>query len=201
MNFDELQKQWNNQSIKGVEIDTTLDKLKKANLPIDRARSNMKKDFFFQPLSFLALFIYPYIFPVPEQYLSLIWWLIICISIIMCIPIGYLISFYKKSYTMDYSSLKSLNWFYYNYKFGIDLFRIYTYVTYLLVMLYVGVVFFLNLSKDMTTLLQSNPLFYIGVLFMALMFAAICYIIMHFWIRWLYQKPLDQIKQIIDEFD
>ena len=46
MNFDELQKQWDNQSSDEVKIDPNLELNQEANTIIDKVRKTLKKDFF-----------------------------------------------------------------------------------------------------------------------------------------------------------
>ena len=91
MNFDELQKQWDNQSSEDVKIESDLQIKKEANTVIDNVRRVMKKDFFFQLTSFPLLFVFPFI----EGYnTNLVWWLIVCISTIMIVPLFYIYKFY-----------------------------------------------------------------------------------------------------------
>ena len=55
MNFDELQKQWDNQSSEEVKIDPNLELNQEANTIIDNVRKTLKKDFFFQITTFPLL--------------------------------------------------------------------------------------------------------------------------------------------------
>ena len=48
MNFDELQKQWDNQSSDEINIKDRLEIKQEANTVIDKVRKVMKKDFYFQ---------------------------------------------------------------------------------------------------------------------------------------------------------
>ena len=57
MNFDELQKQWNDQSSEDVKIEKDLEIKKEANTVVDKVRAVMKKDFFFQLTSFPILLV------------------------------------------------------------------------------------------------------------------------------------------------
>ncbi|HUH25772.1 MAG TPA: hypothetical protein VLY87_04045 [Flavobacterium sp.] len=201
MNFDELQKQWNTQPEQDIDLGNNLSKLKEANLPIDKVRKTMKKDFFFQLTSIPLLFTYPYLFPVPSEKEPILWWIILCISITIFIPMVYLVRFYKKSYKMDYSSLKSINWFYYNYKFSIDLFKIYTYIVLTLIVMFLGVMFLGNIEPEKLIVLQKSPAFYISIIIALLIYVAVCLLLLTLWINLLYKKPLMQLKEILDDFE
>ena len=50
MNFDELQKQWDNQSSDEVKIDPNLELNQEANTIIDKVRKTLKQEFYFQLL-------------------------------------------------------------------------------------------------------------------------------------------------------
>ena len=58
MNFDELQKQWDNQSSDEVNIDPNIKLNQEAHTIIDKVRKTLKKDFFFQITTFPILLIF-----------------------------------------------------------------------------------------------------------------------------------------------
>ena len=144
MNFDELQKQWDNQSSEDVKINPDLELNQKANTIIDKVRKTLKKDFFFQLTNFPLLLIYPYIFGLNTP---LIWFIILCYIIIMILPLKNLIKFYNSSYRLEYNSLKNINWFYYNFKFSIEIFKLYTNVVTVLVIMFIGITFYEKYSE------------------------------------------------------
>ena len=137
MNFDELQKQWDNQSSDEINIKDRLEIKQEANTVIDKVRKVMKKDFYFQLTSFPILLLYPFLFGVDTP---LIWWVVSCICATMIVPFYYLIKFYKSSYKLEFNSLKNINWFYYNYKSSITIFSLYTYIISILIILFLGIV-------------------------------------------------------------
>ncbi len=195
MNFDELKKQWDNQSIENISVETDLEKHKKANSIIDNVRKVMKKDFFFQLTSFPTLLAYPFIFEVSTP---IMWFVVICYIIIMIVPLSVMYRFYKQSYQLEYNSLKSLNWFYYNYKFSIILFRVYSYITFMLVVMFIGIVFFEKNNVDF----ESFNLVKVLIVFVGICgFVLLCIWGTNWWIRKFYAKPLVEIKQILDDLE
>lgn len=56
MNFDELQKQWQNEDISAPEI--SLENQHKINNPLEKIRKNMKMEFWYNFISFIAIFIF-----------------------------------------------------------------------------------------------------------------------------------------------
>lgn len=192
MNFDELKKQWDNQSTNEVEINPDLEIKKEANTIIDKVRKVMKKDFFFQLTSFPMLFIYPYLFGISTP---LIWFIVFCYFIIMVIPLTTLIQFYNKSYKLEYNSLKNINWFYYNYKFSIDIFRIYTYIICVLIIMFVGIVFYEKYNE-----VDDDFLMIFTIIFVP-NYTVFCILMTKWWINKLYIKPLKELEEIVNQLE
>ncbi len=196
MNFDELQKQWDNQIVDNeVLIETDLELKKEANTIIDRVRKVMKKDFYFQLTSFPLLLIYPFLFGINSP---LIWWIVSCICASMIVPFYYLIRFYKSSYKLEFNSLKNINWFYYNYKSSITIFSLYTYIISILVILFIGVVL---IEKETFNHVYSIQvlLVFLGI---ALLFQiGFCIWMLKWWIDKFYKKPLIELENILNQLE
>ena len=192
MNFDELQKQWDNQSSEDVKINPDLELNQKANTIIDKVRKTLKKDFFFQLTSFPVLLIYPYLFGLNTP---LIWFIILCYIIIMILPLKNLIKFYNSSYRLEYNSLKNINWFYYNYKFSIEIFKLYTNVVAVLVIMFIGIAFYEQYSeKDLKFILIFSIIFIPT-------YIIFCIWMLKWWINKLYKKPLLELENILNQLE
>ena len=192
MNFDELQKQWDNQSSEDVKINPDLELNQKANTIIDKVRKTLKKDFFFQLTNFPLLLIYPYIFGLNTP---LIWFIILCYIIIMILPLKNLIKFYNSSYRLEYNSLKNINWFYYNYKFSIEIFKLYTNVVAVLVIMFIGIAFYEQYSeKDLKFILIFSIIFIPT-------YIIFCIWMLKWWINKLYKKPLLELENILNQLE
>lgn len=195
MNFDEIKKQWEDQSPHDIEIEIDLDKHNEVNSIIDNVRKVMKKDFFFQLTSFPLILLYPYIFEVNTP---IMWFVVLCYIVIMIVPMRSLVRFYNQSYKMEFSSTKSLNWFYYNYKFSIELFKIYSYITYVLVTMFLGIVVLEKFSFDST---QKSVIVVLILIIALLVFVLLCVWITKWWTNRFYVKPLNEIKQVLEELE
>lgn len=195
MNFDEIKKQWEDQSPHDIEIEIDLDKHNEVNSIIDNVRKVMKKDFFFQLTSFPLILLYPYIFEVNTP---IMWFVVLCYIVIMIVPMRSLVRFYNQSYKMEFSSTKSLNWFYYNYKFSIELFKIYSYITYVLVTMFLGIVVLEKFSFDST---QKSVIVVLILIIALIVFVLLCVWITKWWINRFYVKPLNEIKQVLEELE
>ena len=194
MNFNELKKQWDNQSTE-INIKPDLELKNEANTIIDHIRKVMKKDFFFQITSFPILIIFPLI---KGYNTDLVWWIIGCICAIMIVPLIYIFKFYKKSYKLEFNSLKNINWFYYSYKSSITIFSLYTYTMCLLMILFVGVIFI----QYKTFFKFDNLLLYYVYIFSTLViYIVFCVWILKWWINKLYKKPLLELEEILNQLE
>ncbi len=61
MNFDELQKQWDNQSSDEVKNHRNLELNQEANTIIDKVRKTLKQEFYFQLLGLLFLYTFSFL--------------------------------------------------------------------------------------------------------------------------------------------
>lgn len=191
MNFDELKKQWDNQSGNEVEINPELELNKEAGTVIDKVRKTLKKDFFFQITTFPILLLYPFLFGVNTP---LIWFIVFCYTIIMIIPLKKMMNFYNTSYKLEYNSLKNINWFYYNYQFSIDIFKIYSNVLCILIVMFIGITSF---EKGYFNDNQSI----IFLILLIIFYVIFCICITNWWINKLYKKPLLELKSIVDQLE
>lgn len=195
MNFDELKKQWDNQNIADINTKIDFERVKEVRSIIDNVRKVMKKDFFFQLTAFPLLLLYPYIFNVNTP---LMWFVVFCYVVILVIPIKVLFSFFKQSYKLEYNSAKNLSWFYYNYKFSIELFRIYNYISFVLVAMFIGIVYLEKYSFETTNVMLYSVMM---VSICLLITAFLCVWMTKFWINKFYSKPLAEIKRLLDDLE
>ncbi len=195
MNFDELQKQWNDQSSEDVKIEKDLEIKKVANTVVDKVRAVMKKDFFFQLTSFPILLVFPYLF---DSSSNLIWWVIICLFATMIVPFVYIFKFYKRSYNLEYNSLKNINWFYYNYKSSIDIYSIYSYIVFILMIMFVGIIY---IQKNDFLHFENVFLLWLYIISTLIIYILICVFILKWWINKLYKKPLLELEKILNQLE
>ena len=192
MNFDELKKQWDNQSADEVEVNPEFEKTQEANTIIDKVRKVMKKDFYFQLTSFPIIIAYPFLF---ELNSPMIWWIVTCICFIMIVPLFYLVKFYKSSYRLEYNSLRNINWFYYNFKSSVTIFSLYTYTISILCILFIGAI---AIEKNSINPSNFNLIF---MLIFIPLYVVICIWILKWWIKKLYLKPLLELENIVNQLE
>ena len=195
MNFDELQKQWNDQSSEDVKIEKDLEIKKEANTVVDKVRAVMKKDFFFQLTSFPILLVFPYLF---DSNSNLIWWVIVCLVATMIVPFVYIFKFYKRSYNLEYNSLKNINWFYYNYKSSIDIYSIYSYIVFILMIMFMGIIY---IQKNDFLHFENAFLLWFYIISTLTIYILVCVFILKWWVNKLYKKPLLELEKILNQLE
>ncbi|WP_291089045.1 hypothetical protein [Empedobacter sp. UBA7494] len=195
MNFDELQKQWDNQSSDEVKIDPNLEFNQEANTIIDKVRKTLKKEFYYQLSGLIFLFFMPFLFDANSQ---LVWWVLLCVSATFLVPFYYIFNFYKRSYHLEYNSLKNINWFYYNYKSSIDIYSIYSYIIYILVLMLIGISYMQN---DKFLKFENEFYFFLYVFLTLLAYSVVCVWMLKWWIKKFYKKNLEELENILHQLE
>lgn len=195
MNFDELQKQWDNQSSDEVKIDPNLELNQEANTIIDKVRKTLKKEFYVQLLGLLFLYTFPFLF---DANTPTIWWTLLCISLTFLVPFIYVFKFYKRSYHLEYNSLKNINWFYYNYKSAIDIYSIYSYLISILVLMIIGISY---IQHPNSLQFEYKFQFYLYIFLTLFFYVLICVLLLKWWISTYYKKNLVELENILHQLE
>ncbi|MCT3810684.1 hypothetical protein CMU40_16410 [Elizabethkingia anophelis] len=205
MNFDKLQEQWKSEPQNIPEIPKELDKIKEAHNPIDKVRSNMKKELIVQSVLIIAVAFFPF--------LNIGKWdsqLITMFVIFYVLMVGFMLyyglkfyRFYKESYNLAYDSRKNLMWFSYELRLFIELYRALTFI-----MMFLGMAFGLYWGthhkepSEHIHLDQGNYLKLLGIVLLV-MVALLGFIVAfaEVFIRIAYGRYLKQINKILAQLD
>ena len=144
-NFDDLKKQWKEQE-SSVPIPEDLNKLKKAQTPIDKIRKNIKIELFLMVFSVFFLTIVPFISLYQINGISeLVYFIVLFLLIISAIPYyRSFYSYYKNTKHKTFNSYRSISAIYYELKNTI---RLYKTINYLLIP-YGFILFFIVLHHE-----------------------------------------------------
>lgn len=195
MNFDELKKQWDNQSPEEIKVCVDLEKVQMVNTVIERVQKTWRKIFFQQVIGFCVLFIMPFVLKNINHWIVLL--LLFFYAAILAFPSRIIFLFYKESYKMEFNSLRNINWFYYNYKFSIEMFKIYNYISYVIVIISIVLYYLLNVSF-------MNKIDLKSILFLLGMFSLILVVNLfkvNSSIKRNHEEPLSQLKEVLDELE
>jgi len=202
MNFNELQKQWNNEPTDRIHIPENIDLLRAAQTPIDKVRKKMKNEFFIQMVMVVFIAFTPMLLHFTDKLTALF---IPFYGIMVGFTAYYYYKFYvfyKKSYDMTFDSRKNLLWFFYELKLSIELYKALTYI-----MFFLGFSFGVlagsvtDNNNTLTNFLDKNEAglaIAIAIIIGLIVFSfAVAEIIP----RVCYGKHLKQVKGVLDQLD
>ena len=200
MNFDDIKSAWNKESEQPIEVPKTIESLKKAQMPLDKFRKNMRGEAMFQVVALLAsVFIPGYFNLIPALRVSFN-----CTYIIFVITtIYFLIRFYSLYRKIGHSSLTTKDSLYelnYDLKLNIELYKMFNYML-LTIFLVFGAIILVNFNYDyfMKVIVNEPGYFYIvfGLTVLSI------YIMIHFfatiWLNQYYGKYAKEIASLIAE--
>ena len=205
MNFDQLQEQWNKEPQNIPEFPEKLDKIKEARNPIDKVRSNMKKELIVQSVLVVLIAFFPF--------LKTGKWdsqLITMFSVFYVLMVGFMLyyglkfyRFYKESYNLAYDSRKNLMWFSYELRLFIELYRALTFI-----MMFLGMAFGLYWgahhqgSSERTLIDETNYFVLLGVvLLVMIILLGVVIAFAEVFIRMAYGRYLKKINNILQQLD
>ena len=211
MNFDDLQKEWNNQSSGDLNIDPNLDKLKSANNILEELRKKIKGELVAVILSIIFLLLVPYISIYKVDGISAIFYYFFMFYMILGSVITYVRFFHffkvSKQYEIN-SSREALLKVYYELKYALDTYLITTIVaTPSGIALYFILFSFGNTEKyfqqliNVSETMNTNPIFYVYILLLVVLSLLFIGILVYWFYVKIYGKRLNQIKQILDDLD
>jgi len=209
MNFDELQKKWNNQPEQ--EINIKPEYLTQTKSLADKIIKSFKREAFIWFTSIIFLFIVPYI----EIYnisgiISVIYYFLVFQFIIFGL------FYYRRFYTISkmikqpntFNSRESIIKLYYEFHFAIETYRSSIYI-----LLPTSIALFTIMSgKDKTTdiihklynfnaTLETDPAFIYSILIIGVLSIVLLILLSEWIIKRFYGRYLKQLKQLMDEFE
>lgn len=211
MNFDELKKQWDNQSSDEVQINPDLEKLNSANNILEDLRKKIKNELILVVISILFLLIIPIIPFYKINGISRIFYYFLMFYLLLGSIVNYVrfYHFYKMSKAYELNSSKDmLMKVYYELKYALDTYLVTTIVAtpsgiglYFILFTFGNTEKYFNQLVNVSDTLQTNPIFfiYIGVLVLGT-FLIIGVILYYMYVIY-YGKRLKHIKEILDSLE
>ena len=211
MNFDNLKKQWDNQSADEVIINPNLEKLESANNVIEDVVKKIKNEFILVVLSFIFLLILPFIPHYKIDGITTVFYYFFMFYILIGSFINYIrfYHFYKltKVYQLN-TSKDMLMKVYYELKYALDTYLVTSIVTmpsgiglYFIVFSFGNSEKYISYFGDISRTYNSNPMFFVYIL--ALIFGTIIFIgafVYYMYVKY-YGKRLKHIKDILNSLE
>jgi len=209
MNFDELQKQWNNQSTDDVQINK--ESLHKTKSIIDKINNNFKNEFIFWIISIIIIAFYPCINRYGNWGNSLIIYYFLFLQMLLS-GIFYYKRFYifrkltkKNNFLQSKTNIIKI---YYELKFAIESYKT---ACYLLIPQTIGLVVIIKIKYKINdyaeqfinfkTTWENNPDFVWKTVFSLILLITFIIVFSEWIINNYYKKYLKQLKKVIEDFE
>lgn len=200
MDFNDIQKAWDNDHSENVVLPNNLEKLQSANTPLDKIRKNLRKEFLYQLIAIIFVGFVPLSDRFPEK-LVVVYYLLYAVMVAVSLYyLGKLFFFYKRMNQTTLNTKDSLYETYTDIRINMELYKTFSFALTPFVVLYVlGSLFykdpkifqFIEGNLDTRLVLSVLVTFVFTILFMALAG--------EYWVHHFYGKYAKEIRKVIDE--
>ena len=211
MNFDELQKQWDNQSSEGVKIKKDFDQLKSASNILEDLRKKIKVELWVVVFSIIFILVMPYISLYKINGISVFFYYFFSFYLVLGSIINYVrfYHFYKISKDFELNSSKEmLLKVYYELKNALDTYLVTTIVAtpsgiglYFILFSFGNSEKFFNQIIHISETIKTNPNFILWMIALVIGTIVIIGVILYYMYVKYYGSKLKQIKQILDQLE
>ncbi|MGV0829767.1 hypothetical protein ACTS9C_13050 [Empedobacter brevis] len=211
MNFDELQKQWDNQSSEGVKIKKDFDQLKSASNILEDLRKKIKAELWVVVFSIIFILVMPYISLYKINGISVFFYYFFSFYLVLGSIINYVrfYHFYKISKDFELNSSKEmLLKVYYELKYALDTYLVTTIVAtpsgiglYFILFSFGNSEKFFNQIIHISETIKTNPNFILWMIALVIGTIVIIGVILYYMYVKYYGSKLKQIKQILDQLE
>ena len=200
MDFNDIQKAWDNDHSENVVLPNNLEKLQSANTPLDKIRKNLRKEFLYQLIAIIFVGFVPLSDRFPEK-LVVVYYLLYAVMVAVSLYyLGKLFFFYKRMNQTTLNTKDSLYETYTDIRINMELYKTFSFALTPFVVLYVlGSLFykdpkifqFIEGNLDTRLVVSVLVTFVFTILFMALAG--------EYWVHHFYGKYAKEIRKVIDE--
>ena len=197
MDFNDIQSAWNNENTKNVVVPTQLEKVQKANTPLDKIKKNLKNELIYQIVAIVVIGLAPFLYGFPEQAITPFYLLFSLFVAVCAYYLTKLFVFYKRLNKTALNTKDNLYETYFDIRLNMELYKTFTFaLTPFVILFLVGVLYFTlpNGATFFTDSTNSITLF-LSVLF-SMLFMGIA---SEWWVHFFYGKYAKEIRTVLDE--
>lgn len=198
MDFNDIQSAWKNEKTENVALPTHLDKIKSANMPLEKIKKNLKSEFFYQIISIIFIGFVPFFGSIPANAIAPFYLLF---SIFVAVSIYYLVKlymFYRRLGKTALSTKDSLYETYFDIRLNMEIYKTFGFalIPFLILFLlgfmyYKAPEFFSNGLNSTPFLVTTFSIVIFSILFMGLA--------LEWWVHFFYGKYAKEIRKVLDE--
>ena len=197
MDFNDIQSAWNSENTKNVVVPTQLEKVQKANTPLDKIKKNLKNELIYQIVAIVVIGLAPFLYGFPEQAITPFYLLFSLFVAVCAYYLTKLFVFYKRLNKTALNTKDNLYETYFDIRLNMELYKTFTFaLTPFVILFLVGVLSFTlpNGATFFTDSTNSITLF-LSVLF-SMLFMGIA---SEWWVHFFYGKYAKEIRTVLDE--
>ena len=186
MDFNDIQSAWNSENTKNVVVPTQLEKVQKANTPLDKIKKNLKNELIYQIVAIVVIGLAPFLYGFPEQAITPFYLLFSLFVAVCAYYLTKLFVFYKRLNKTALNTKDNLYETYFDIRLNMELYKTFTFaLTPFVILFLVGVLYFTlpNGATFFTDSTNSITLF-LSVLF-SMLFMGIA---LEWWVHFFYGK-------------
>lgn len=202
MNFDDIKSTWNKESNSNITVPNKIEELKRAELPLDKIKRNMRFEIIAQVLAIIALAFLPQIFNFKPQ-LYMPFYAAYIVLVITCAYFFFrFYLFYKRIGNVSLNTKDALYEVNYDIKLNMELYKMFCYMMFPFVIVHLSL-YSINVRYDkFIHFIQTenfNGTFYLYFILSTL----IVFILLHFsgvyWLKSYYSKYAREIENLLKE--
>lgn len=200
MDFNDIQNTWNSDKAEKISLPDNLEKIQRANTPLDKIRKNLKTEFYAQVLSILLIAAVPAIHNFPKEAI-LPFYLFYSAFVAVCIYyLTKLFLFYKRLNLITLKTKNSLYETYFDIRLNMELYKTFGFALTPFMVLFLIANFYLQLKDkfnlDLSNISKSMWVTLFVIVTLSILFMGLS---LEWWVKYYYGKYLKEIKKVIDE--
>ncbi|MRX69168.1 hypothetical protein SAMN06265349_104146 [Flavobacterium resistens] len=201
MDFNDIQNAWKNEPTENVVLPNNLEKIQSVNMPLDKIRKNLKKEFIVQVISMILVPIIPLFINLKYSFF-LAYYLLYAVSIIISIAFAIRLHIYYKNFANVAATTKdNLYEIYYNIRLFIETYKSASYTFFPFGLFYMFLLPLGKKSGKLLNLISNTNQEYVLVIVILIVFVFV--ILMWFMTeghtKLFYGKYAKEIRKVIDE--
>jgi hypothetical protein len=198
MDFNDIQSAWNNDKPENIVLPANLEKLKSANMPLDKIRKNLKNEFVYQMVSIVIIGFVPFIHDFPANAIAPFYLLF---SIFVAVCIYYLVKlyvFYRRLGKTTLSTKDSLYETYFDIRLNMELYKTFGFALIPFAILFLLGLMYYETPEFFTKGLNSTPFLVatFSIVIFSILFMGLA---LEWWVYYFYGKYAKEMRKVIDE--
>ncbi|SHI36067.1 hypothetical protein [Flavobacterium terrae] len=202
MDFDDIQKAWNNDHNNEIKLPNNLEKLQSANMPLDKIRKNLKNEFIYQVLAIVFIGCIPFLYNFTDLLATAFYGLFALFLVICAYFLVKLFWFYKRLNTPNTSTKDNLYDTYFDIRLNMELYKSFTYSIVPFALAFAAMIILKDHSQEIVDVILNKKSgdFILGGLFGMFVGVMISVGFMtEWWVNYFYGKYAKEIRKIIDK--